>query len=414
VAAGTLYLPPGTVIRGNKDSYSIMKILGRGGMSTVYLARGLSSNTYVALKMPKSDSTSIEKLRHEQRILSVIKHVHTVTLIDQGIYRGLPFIAIEYAAGTTLNRVCMGNPLSVEDSLARITELLLALDYIHSKNIIHRDVKPKNIIINDIYYLKLIDFGTSIYFKDAGIREAVISPGGYTPPEQYRYTCSPQGDIWSAGAVLFFLLTGQHPIVDMPGYPSRKYRAPPNPTKFNRDVGEDLAQIIAKAMAWEPINRFSTAAEMIKAIESRKIEEVAERYPVLEIMGERIILDAPMLFFGRLSTSATDTSSKLYGYEERKLVVEKRGDWIYVYIKDPYKWVSRRHFMIFEMNGKWYIKDLGSLNRTAIHTERGLTEIWAGYRKEGRPYILGRKALIYIAYGSSLSQPPYIVATFRA
>ncbi|MEM2550197.1 MAG: FHA domain-containing protein, partial [Nitrososphaerota archaeon] len=96
-----------------------------------------------------------------------------------------------------------------------------------------------------------------------------------------------------------------------------------------------------------------------------------------------------------------------------KVKVLKSGDVMEVRVQDPYNWISRRHFEIFREGGKWFIKDLGSLNRTAVHTRGSLREIWSGHRVEGPPLELGDKALIHVAYGSSLNAPPYIVVTFR-
>jgi pSer/pThr/pTyr-binding forkhead associated (FHA) protein len=85
-----------------------------------------------------------------------------------------------------------------------------------------------------------------------------------------------------------------------------------------------------------------------------------------------------------------------------------------IYVFDPYRWISRRHFEIFERGGEWFFRDLGSLNRSAVLAGDRLVEVWAGYKKESAPFKLGKKAIIHIAYGNQLGNPPYLTITFKS
>ncbi len=407
------------VLSGRRGKYELRKLLGKGGMGTVWLARvreGQLEGRDVVVKLPNEDSVSIDKLNFEINILQSISHPHIISFMDSGFYGNLPFLVEEYVKGSSLDLVAAGKPLDESEAKKHVIETLLALDYIHSRNIVHRDVKPKNLLVKeDGKITKLIDFGTCTYFNKVGLSEAVISPGGYTAPEQHFRTTSPQADIWSVGAVFFFLLTGQNPAIALPGYPNTRC-PPPDPRKFNSDVSNETAEVIMKAMAWDPSERFLSAREMIDAIEKYTLpEEGVKDVPVLEVMGEKIEIDAPILRFGRLHEgSGTTTSSEdMEVGKGGRVKVVRSGDVIEVWISDPYNWISRRHFEIFEKNGKWFIKDLGSLNRTAVRTRGMLKEIWAGYKVEGEPFELGEKAIIYVAYGSSLQAPPYLTITFR-
>src|SRR5208282_3831894 len=108
---------------------------------------------------------------------------------------------------------------------------------------------------------KLIDFGTAKFFyHQIDLPEAIISPNGYSPPEHYKLGYSPQGDIWSAGATLFFMLTGQHPILVLGGYPESPI--PPDPRKLLPQISNRLANAVIKSMQVEPSRRFATATEM--------------------------------------------------------------------------------------------------------------------------------------------------------
>jgi len=379
--------------------YTLEKLIGKGGMGEVWLARDYKDNR-VAIKIPTIDSEGIKRLKFEIDLLAKLNHDHVVKYVSSFEVSGIPILVMEYAKGTNLELNASGKPLEENEALARTVQILLAVDYLHSMGVIHRDIKPKNVIVgSESSYLKLIDLGTATYFHQAGITAAVISPGGYTPPEQFRFTASPQGDIWSAGATLYFMLTGQHPALSMPGYPDVRC-PPPDPRKWNKDVSESTAKIVTKALMWDPTERFSSAKEMIMAIEG-KAPSYRPEVPVLEIFSKSIPIETPRLVFGRGE-----------GISEKVMVI-RESDTTYVYIQDPYKWISRRHFEIFEKGGRWYIRDLGSLNRTAVRYGGVVKEIWVGYRRPSPEIELPRESMIYVAYGSSLSNQAYVVLTFR-
>lgn len=400
--------------------YKIKILIGKGGMSIIWLAEDLSGRE-VIVKTPNEVKESWERLKFESSLLRMLDHEHIVKYINSFEDHGVPTLIMEYARGINLERAASGDPLEEEEALARAIEILLAIDYIHSMSIIHRDIKPKNIIIgDDKTYLKVIDFGTATYLHYTGISYAVISPGGYTPPEQYGFMASPQGDIWSAGATLYFMLTGQHPALSMPGYPN-KYCPPPDPRKMNKDVSEETAKIIVRAMQWDPSERFSNALEMIMAIEKMETEPKHETpVPTLEIFGRKIPIETSRVIFGRftqedlIGTSVEMKGSFIEAADDRIKVV-REGDVTYIYVRDPYRWVSRNHFEIYEEGEKWYIRDLGSLNRTAIYYKGDLREVWIDYRRISPPVEIRRGSIIYVAYGSLLNigNQAYAVITFK-
>lgn len=403
------------LLRGERGSYRVRRLIGRGGMSDVWLGEEISTHQKVAIKVPNGAGTPLNKLIFERDLLKQMSHIHIVNYVDSGIFQYTPFLVMEFAGGRNLEQVASGNPLDEKDAKIRAVELLLAIDYLHSMNVIHRDVKPRNIIVGSKDYLKLLDLGTATFFNTAGVGEAIISPGGYTAPEQYRFTSSIQGDIWSVAATCFFMVTGQHPIIAMPNYPNVRFQFPPDPRKFNRDLSDDFSKTIMRGMMWDPVERFSTAREMIVSIE-KGVPRVPRKGPLIEVFGKEIIIDAPRLRFGRATREFIGTMITHEGephMPKERVFVRKEGDVIDVKVYDPYNWISRKHFEIFERGGRWYFKDLGSLNRSAILTKGVKKEVWAGHMRESPAYELGEKAMIYLAYGSSIENPPYLVITFK-
>lgn len=383
----------------NGRGYVLEKLIGKGGMGQVWLARD-PRGCEVAVKVPVGTPEAVKRLLFEIDLLRRLQHEHVVGYVDSFEASGLPILVMEYAGGVNLELKAMGRRLNESEALARTVQLLLGLDYLHSMGVIHRDVKPKNVIVGDNRtYLKLVDLGTATYFHRAGVPECVISPGGYTPPEQHRYMASPQGDIWSVGATLYFMLTGQHPALDMPGYPDAQC-SPPDPRKYNKDVSDSTVEIIRRAMRWNPAERFSSPMEMIMAIEGVTQKRELD-VPVLEVLGRSVPVETASLVFGRGDNMPESVR------------VVKEGDITYVYINDPYRWVSRKHFEIFRDGSKWYIRDLGSLNRTAVRSGEVVRELWVGHGKPSPPIELPRGSIIYVAYGSSLRNQAFIVLVFK-
>ena len=384
-------------------------------MGVVWHARDQITNARLAIKAPRMSENSsgtinmyVSKLIFEGEILRLLQHPNVVKFIDSTYLRGIPLLVMEYAEGTVSEKRFAGRPEDERVAVKRIEKLLSAIDYIHSANVLHRDIRPKNLVVGESSeHLKLLDFGTATYFHERAISgEAVVAFGGYTAPEQYSYMSTPQGDIWSAGATMFYFLTGQHPINAMRGYPGNP--SPADPRSYNKDVSETVAQCVIKATQKDPSARFSSGKEMMQALEG--IQEVPVG-PRIEVLGETIPLTASRVLIGRDPSLPCPKDKKFVAKVMPTVKVVRERDSMNILIADPYCWISRSHAEILEREGKWFVRDMGSLNRTCLYGEGLLTDLWLGYKNAGKPQQLKDKSMLYLAFDPS--KGPYLVATFR-
>ncbi len=417
-------LREGLVIRGGRSAYRVERMLASGGMGVAWLGLDLGSDEKVVVKEPKPFPVAARKLRFEAQVLRGLRHHNIVRYVDEAMEAGQPLLVEEYVRGVTLKQhVAENGPLPDQEVRARLSAILLALDYLHSRNIVHRDIKPQNIMVGDAYRdTRIIDMGTAIYYNVSGIGELVYSGGGYSAPEQFYSYAFPQSDIWGAMATAFYMATGVEPEkVLRPYYPRSPPPRPPDPRMYNPNISKRLAEAIMKGMAWHVLDRFATAREALDFLNGLGLSG-KRGVPRFEVMGVVIHVDAPRLIFGRKPHSAARPGttvqpgaggSVVTGLEEEQRVTWTReGDAIVVEVSDPYRWISRRHFEILRYGNGWCIRDLGSTNRTAIVTKRGVFEVWRGRGVPSPCYWLEPRTLILIAYGSSLRNPPYMTAFF--
>lgn len=400
--------------------YRILKFLAQGGMGLVWLGEVTPSKYAVVAKEPKitgqqhTDKVNLEKLQVEGSILRLLSHKNIVRFVDMCTVSGIPILLTEFVPGENLDKLAAGRPMNEEEAVAYVVQLLDAVEYMHSMNIIHRDIRPKNLIARtNERFLKLIDFGTAKFFhKQLDTPEAIISPGGYSPPEHYHLGYSPQGDIWSAGATLFFLVTGQHPLMALSGYPNKP--SPLDISKLKSSASDLLREVVSKSLQPQPAMRFLTAREMRERLQGAKVQVHAN--PVLIIRNQEIPIKTTRIIVGRddrfdfLFSGVKDLSLKSLETLRSKPNVRVEGDRTLVKLVDPGVYISRAHVEIFEKGGGWYVKDSGSLNGSAILSETGWRAISRGHMAEGTPHQLATNNLVSLGYNER--RGPYLVITF--
>src|SRR3989440_9187248 len=207
----------GTTLSGR---YRLEARIGAGGMSTVYRALDGTLQRQVAIKLMNrevsSDSDQLERFRREARAVAQLSHPHIVGVIDAGEDDGRPYIVLEYVEGETLkDRIRRMGRLPVDEAIAYAIEIARALGCAHAHGIVHRDVKPQNVVIDEEGSAKVTDFGIARSLHEEGLTAdgRVLGTTDYVSPEQaLGQDVDGQSDIYSLGVVLFEMLTGDVPF----------------------------------------------------------------------------------------------------------------------------------------------------------------------------------------------------------
>jgi eukaryotic-like serine/threonine-protein kinase len=271
-------LRPGTLFA---NRYEVKEVLGMGGMGVVYRAFDRELHEAVAIKTLRPEAlagggVALERFKQEIRLARKIAHRNVVRTYDLGEVNGMYYLTMEYVEGTSLKQlIATRGPLPVPVTLTIGKQLCRALEMAHEQGVIHRDIKPHNIVVEPSGVLKVMDFGIARLAnrsKDEGLTKEGMSIGtpDYMSPEQLSgMGLDARSDLYSAGVVLFECLTRRLPFEADTTYAliaKHLEQAPPDPRRFNPDVPEALAQVILKAMAKEANDRYQSAAQMHDAL----------------------------------------------------------------------------------------------------------------------------------------------------
>src|ERR1700736_5951942 len=260
------------------DRYELGEILGFGGMSEVHLARDLRLHRDVAVKVLRADlardPSFYLRFRREAQNAAALNHPAIVAVYDTGEAETatgpLPYIVMEYVDGVTLRDIVQTEgPMPPRKALEIIADACQALNFCHQHGIIHRDVKPANIMISKAGAVKVMDFGIARALADRHSvtqTAAVIGTAQYLSPEQARGdSVDARSDVYSLGCVLYEILTGEPPFVgDSPVAVAYQHvrEAPVPPSGRHEGLSPELDAVVLKALAKNPENRYQTAAEM--------------------------------------------------------------------------------------------------------------------------------------------------------
>jgi serine/threonine-protein kinase len=260
----------GTVL---SDRYRLEAKLGSGGMSTVYLARDEVLDRPVAVKLMHQEMTEhqdqLERFNQEARAVAKLSNPNVVAVIDAGEDGGRPYIVFEYVQGETLKqRISRVGALDATEALAYGVEVAQGLSVAHEREMVHRDVKPQNVLIDATGRAKLTDFGISRQLNDEGVTATgkVIGTTDYVAPEQAMgKDVDPRSDIYSLGIVLYEMLTGDVPFEaeNQIGVAMKHVNAELPDVQVKRpDISAASARVVDLATAKNPDDRYQTIDDM--------------------------------------------------------------------------------------------------------------------------------------------------------
>jgi serine/threonine protein kinase len=273
----------GTVLSGR---YRLDSKLGSGGMSTVYLATDETLERLVAVKVLHAEISDqpdqIERFRREARSVAKLSHPNVVAVIDAGQDAGHPYIVFEYIEGETLKqRIERMGKLPLDESAAYAIEVGRGLVAAHARNMVHRDVKPQNVLIDPEGRAKVTDFGIARSLEAKGLTATgrVLGTTDYVAPEQAMgHEIDARSDVYSLGVLLYEMLTGEVPFhaETQVGVAMKHVNEPlPNVQEQRSEVSAALAAVVETATAKDPERRYSTMAEMLADLESALEVEVS-------------------------------------------------------------------------------------------------------------------------------------------
>jgi len=268
------------------NRYQVVEPLGEGGMAAVYKAYHPETDRYVALKiLPRhfaSDPEFVGRFEQEARLIAQLQHPHILPVFDYGEAEGYTYIVMPFVETGTVADLLRGVPLPMAQIRRIVSQVGDALDYAHSRGIVHRDVKPSNILIDERGNCLLMDFGiakmvegTSHFTQTGG----VIGTPSYMSPEQ-GLGMMPDGrsDIYSLGVVLYQMVTGRLPFdAETPMAVAIKHIHDPlpPPRSVNPNMPEAIERVILKALTKEREDRYATAEEMIAALSATEKDVAA-------------------------------------------------------------------------------------------------------------------------------------------
>ncbi|MEZ4590234.1 MAG: serine/threonine-protein kinase [Chloroflexota bacterium] len=258
--------------------YEIESELGRGGMATVYLAHDPRFGRKVALKVMsralRDDPTFRGRFEREARIIATLEHPAIVPVYDYGESDGQPFLVMRYMPGGTLADRIIARPFSLETAVPIIQRLAGALDHAHQQGVIHRDLKPGNILFDQYNNAFLTDFGIVKLAQGGTVSltgSGVIGTPAYMSPEQIHGEKALDGrsDVYTLGIILFEMLTGRKPYrAETPIKQMMAHVLTPTPSirALKPDLPEAFEPVMQRVLAKERDDRFATAAELTEAI----------------------------------------------------------------------------------------------------------------------------------------------------
>ncbi len=275
--------------------YEIVRRIGSGGMATVYQAYHERLDRQVAIKILREsfvrDDSFLERFEREARIIARLEHPQIVPIYDYAEFDGQPYIVMKFIEGGTLKRRAIKEGIALDDMVRMMSMLADGLTYAHEMGVLHRDVKPSNILIDERDLPYISDFGLARIAQvgDSTIsHDMMLGTPFYISPEQARgeRDLSPATDVYAFAVILYELLTGQVPFGGDTAYAivhEQIYTPPTPPSQLNAELTPALDDVLLKALAKQPSQRYQTATTLMRDLKLALAESGLTRLPPLYV-----------------------------------------------------------------------------------------------------------------------------------
>jgi serine/threonine-protein kinase len=250
--------------------YRILSTLGSGGFGTVYLAEDTWIDKKVALKVPHKQSLDFGQLLREPRLLAALNHPNIVNLLTVERQENVFFIVMEFVAGETLESIiAREGALDLHVALDYTCQISNAVDHAHQQGVLHRDLRPSNVLVSATGLVKVADFGTSRFLEIAAHGTTVIGSPPYMAPEQFHGKSVFASDVYSLGVTMYQMLTGALPYeapspADLDRLMRGELLSPPR--LKNPKIPKAISDIVLKAMAPDITARYQRAGELLEDV----------------------------------------------------------------------------------------------------------------------------------------------------
>jgi tetratricopeptide (TPR) repeat protein/predicted Ser/Thr protein kinase len=267
-------LVPGSLV-GNR--YEIIQMLGEGGMGAVYKARDRELDRLIALKVIRPELAGhpkvLQRFKQELLLARQVTHKNVIRIFDLGVSDELKFITMEFVEGRDLSSLLDERKCTVPETLDIIQQTSRALEAAHGENVIHRDLKPQNIMLSEGGKVSVMDFGLARSLESTGLTQAgaLMGTPAYMSPEQaLGNPVDARSDIFSLGIVFYEMLTGIVPFkadTVLASMLKRTQSAPPAPVEVDATIPKDVSDVVLKCLATDPANRYQTASELLSDLD---------------------------------------------------------------------------------------------------------------------------------------------------